>query len=312
MTEGNDSYILLRDQVKRFDDQTKRKETAKLKILTKFLSDFNLITQAYGLTHASRSLLIGLAGCMKGILKSESQLGLFTDQFDFLAKKLASALADVQSFGKDSSKVQLLQWYLEIVLIGVIGLLYLATKQKKEQKKDVEGNKSQHAFKQELIISLFFYTDYPKDVFQQMAKSLGVKEKGAEFIACSLESLALLAIIFAFSKEQPLDSHLLEILFPRLEGCLNVIDRQLAEATFVDEDPSKSKFRAFIQLARIAIERQDIEPFIYGFTQVLQAYELSESSLKEDVEAIQKMFRNYEEAFYAPTQQQVNTVNLLG
>lgn len=305
--EKDPFYLYLRDQALRMDEQLKRRETPKLKILTHFLSHFNAITQACGLTHVSKSLFIGLHGSLMGILKSDSTLGTFHDDMELLVQKLSTSVAETVSFREEAARVKLLKMYIQIIIIGLIGLLYLGTREKKQ--KDNENND----FNVELTVSLVFSSNYPTELFKNLTSSLGLESKAAKFTSFSLEMIALIAILFAFSKDKlHLNSQLLDALSTRLASCIDDLDIYLAEANIVEENFSFFTFRSFLQQTKLAIEKQEKEPINQVLTEMLTTYGLNAANLEKDVEAIKRMFSNYYEAFHAPTQQQVNTVNLIG
>ncbi|MGK5594184.1 MAG: hypothetical protein ACSNEK_02370 [Parachlamydiaceae bacterium] len=306
--EKDPFYLYLRDQTLALDEQVKRKEIPKLKILTHFLTHFNTITQACGLTHVSKSLFIGLHGSLMGILKSESQLGTFHDDMELLVRKLSLSIAEVSGFKEDPSRVQLLKMYIQVLIIGLIGLLYLGTRKNKQKDKEINN------FKMELTVSLMFHSEYPAELFKQLASSLGLEKRAAQFTFFSLEMIAILAILFAFSKDKlNLNSQLIDTVSARLASCLDHLDHQLAETTMIAEEKfSFFTLRSFLQQSKLAIEKQEKEPLNQVFTETLTTYGLNPMNLERDVEAIKSMFSTYDEAFRAPTQQQVNTVNLIG
>lgn len=313
MTDEREAYLLFRDQVNLFDAQTKRKETRQFKILPKLLADLNTATLSYGMSGISRSLLIGMTASMQGILKSESTLGLFSDDFDRLAKAIANAVALLENFHNDEAKKRVFSWYIEFTIIAMIGLLHLATEiPQKDYEEEESKDVSNELFKKELIISLVFYSEYPKTAFRTMAESLGLKEKGVQFVANSLEVISLFAVLMAFKKENATVHNITNTLLPRLSSCLFAINSQLAEANLVEEDLPMGFFQSFLQQAMIAIEKQDIEPFIQTFTEGLESFGYANDTLQEDVHEIKHMFNNIKEAAQSTAHQQVSAVNIIG
>ena len=91
-----------RDQIMRLTETTKRIAPTKLKVLAHFLSELNDSVLACSKAHVSRSLVIGLSAALKSIKKSESALGLFSDDFDTLAVGMVGRFGKAFSI-KDSN-----------------------------------------------------------------------------------------------------------------------------------------------------------------------------------------------------------------
>lgn len=291
-----------RDRIMRLAETTKRKPPAKLKALAHILSELNDSVLACSKAHVSRSLMIGLSAALRGIKKSESQLGLFSDDFDALAESMASGLARLTQLKDERASKWLLKQYIVLTAIVTAGALYLAARSKAVP----------DTLKLELMTNLLFYTDYPKEIFTQMAETLEATKIGKDLVANSLELFSLLVATMVFSKGNlAIDERLLETLSPRLSSCVDKIDRSLTEVKTA-EDTALSLFRAYLQQIKIAIELQDIDPLVKTIAEIVQSYGLSHAHLSVDIEAAKKLFRSYEEAFLGLSTQRSMTIDVIG
>lgn len=291
-----------RDRIMRLTEITKRKAPTKLKVLAHILSELNDSVLACSKNHVSRSLMIGLSAALRGIKKSESQLGLFSDDFDALAESMAGSLARLAQLKDEKASKWLLKQYIVLTAIVTAGALYLAARSKA----------APDTLKLELMTNLLFYTDYPKEIFTQMVETLEATKIGQELVANSLELFSLLVATMVFSKGSlAMDERLLETLLPRLGGCIDNIDRSLTEVKTA-EDTALSLFRAYLQQIKIAIELQDIDPLVKTISEIVESYGLSHAHLNADLEAIKKLFRNYEEAILGLSTQRSMTIDVIG
>lgn len=315
-TTEREQFLTYRDQVARLAEQTKRKSPAKLKAIAQYLSELEAITQAYGMRGVSRSLVIGLNTALRWLKRSQSGLGLFSDDFEGLAESCSKQLAKISFKQPDGASIRLLKGYIEIVIITVAGLLHLAAKQSPKRKEDEEEiDESVELFRKELIVSLFFHTEYPKEVFYQMAETLEATKTGAKLIAEVLEAIALMTALTTFSsKKAALDENLLKSLIPRLSSCLDKISKDLAEAQRSGEEEGieTAAMRAFLRQIKMAFEQQDIDTILKTFTDIFETYGFLKEHLKADIEAIKTLFDLYEEAFLAKRQQQTMAVDVIG
>lgn len=299
------------EQMERFNEQTQRKKPEKLKAVAQYLNELNWIAQAYGMKNVSRSLIIGLSTAFRGIKKSESGLGIFSDDFEACAETIAAGIAKMSLKKSDMPVIRLLKWYIEIAIIGVVGLLHLTEQPKKQATENEEIDESEDHFRNELILNLFFHTEYPNEVFYQMAETLDVKEGNRELIKEVLQGVVLIAALMGFSQgTSTIDEQLLRSLIPRLSHCLDKIAKRLTEIN-VSEDESVA-IRAFLRQTKLAFEQQDIEASLNTFREIFESYGFDIEALKEDIKEIKEMFDTYVEAYTAKNRQQVMTVDVIG
>lgn len=311
-------FLTYRDKVIRLEEIVTRKRIPQLKAIGKLLTELKHITIASGASEASKIFILGAASALKGIKKSESQLGLFSDDFENLTELMATELAS-NSFSKvDAGVKRVLKWYIELILITVIGVLHLAAKppsRLNDEVNEIERTEVfENIFKNELILRLFFSTEYPRDVFKEMAESLGAKDRGCQLMINAFEGAALIAATLSFANgDVELNGKYLENVFPRLKGCIEKMIVYLPESTFNGEGEVKTgDFKAFLRETLMALEQQDPISLIHVYSDVIENYGLAEKNLNQDIKAIKKMFTHYEEAFKALSMQRVNTVDMVG
>lgn len=303
-------FAAQRDNIIRLEENAARKTIPKLKVVGKMLTELKWASIASSATDASKIFAFGSAIVTNGILKSESQLGFLSDDFDRLAETTAEGLSQ-QGFSKrDDGTTRLLKKYIEIVFIGVIGLIHLATKPKESFKTEEESeitDRFAEQFKNELILRLFFCTDYPKDLFKELAESLGSTGKRLNIMVNALEASALLAAAMSLStKEAVIDQVYLENIILRLKRCVRDLENDIAEPNSAGENENQiAIFKAFLRQATMAMEQQDMNSLTKVFSDFIETYGFSKELLMTDIRAIKRMFDNYEEAYSAMSQKRV-------
>lgn len=311
-----DELLAYRDQLGKLTEQIKRKETKKLKAVAHYLTEMNAIAEAYALEGVSKTLFLGLNNALRNIRKSESALGLVSDDFERLAEKLAEGLSQVCFKKEDPVATKLLKYFLEMVVIGVCGLIHLATKVKKKgnPKEFEEEEKSEDLdlkYYKELVLNLFFWSEYPKEVFHQMAQCFETSKMGFEILKEALETIGLLTALMALS-EKEIDEKYLKSLIPRFSFCINQLSQDLTEVKAEESEIENAAMRAWIRQAKMACEQQDVDSLVSTFGEILQSSGFQEQHLKEDIEAIKKLFEDFEEAFLAKKSQKAMSLEVIG
>lgn len=157
MAANADLYRKYVEKVATLHKQRKRRSLPLAKGVEDFLGNFSGIASSLELHPLTKSHVMGLSACMGNLKISESALGIFSDPFIDLAEVLALGIVELTKKNAPRGTVQIVQWWLEMTVIVLVGLLELA----KEKKLSKEELQLDAPFRDELILTLLFYTGYP-------------------------------------------------------------------------------------------------------------------------------------------------------
>lgn len=207
----------------------------------------------------SRHLLFALTASMEGIIVGENKLGLFSKDFAKLSHLVAKGLFR----GKEEAV------FFEKLILGALstmtGLLWLAHDQEK----------SGEIF-DELLLRALFASEIPKMTFKHISEAFGIDA------SISLETLALLFAILAFSQEAKIEE-LIEGLRLRLLKNFEALDQALTGEAI-------KPIRLFISQGKRTLENRNYELFIKGLHELTHSYGIAIEKLYEDIQTSRRLF----------------------
>lgn len=297
MTVNAELYKKYIDKVGMLYKQRKRRTLPITRGLEDFLGNFASIAASLELDQATKAHVIGLSAAMGNLKASSSSLGLFTDPFIDLAEMLAEEIVALTKKNAPQGTAQVVQWWLEITLLTVVGLLELA----KEKKATKEEAILDVPFRDELLLTLLFYTGYPKLVFKQMAEAVAIPQEKHKLFIGLFEALALIFALIATSREEIKGEHA-EALADKLK---KTIDDLL-------EGLEQRELKTYLELAEMALEKGDIDQFSLALQDMMNEAGYPMESFIKDISAMKDLFKRLKIAYFAAHEKSTNMVHMIG
>lgn len=290
------------ENVQALDENSKRKGLPAGGSLNDFYSRYAFICSLLELKKVSQAHVFGLSACMKNLCGKNSSLCLLSLAFEQMTEKLAGGILTLTLKKKSSPAVQkLVQWWLMLSLMAVIGLLELKAAKQSQRQEEIPPDVD---FQNELLLLLFFATNYPKIVFKEMAESIEIpQEKIATFTAL-FELLALAFALSALSKEEEgLKRELVNDLLPNIEKNLALVLSALGET---------DRTRSFLEQIQIALEKDEIDNLTLICQDFLESEGYSRELLFKDISAIKSLFIRLKQACQDAKARPSNTIHMAG
>lgn len=307
MVMTKEKYRKYLEKVERLYTQTKRRPIKNMQGLSDYFSHYAFMAELLEFKQVSKTHILGLYGALGNLKKSESGLGLFSDGFDIVADKIAYGILTLTIKEPPLATQQLLKWWVELIVIGLAGALELARRMSLTK---VKEGKYDPSFRDELLLTLLFSTEFPKTCFQKMGDALLIeKTKMAAFIA-TLETLSILVALRSYSKEG-FKKELVESLSARLTKNLGVILSACDSLDSADQDAFQT-LRTYFEQMQLALERGDIDGLVQIEGDLLESCGYSKENFQNDLEMMKSLFLRFKEAYYASKENKSTTVHMVG
>lgn len=291
------------EKVQTLNEQTKRKPLPSCTAMSDFFNQYTSLCGMLELKGVSRVHALGLSACMENLCGSKSALSLLSESFNQTAEKLAEGILTIALKKKPTpAKLQLVKWWLILSLMTVVGLLELG--KAKEAPYKNEAIPPDIAFQNELLLILFFATNYPKIAFTEMAEAVEVPQERVSIFTAIFELLSLgFALIASSKEEEGLKSEFVEDLAPQVQKDLAIILSALDET---------DKTRSFLEQIQISLEKGENDNLILICQDLLESMGYSKETLFKDVSAMKNLFIRLKQACLDAKAQPTNVIHMVG
>lgn len=293
------TYKKFVDKARAMQKQRKARPLAMTVGLADVMGHFAEIAGSLELSQATKAHIIGLSACMANLKASESKLGLFSDPFIDIAEILGQEIASMTWKNGGLSREKTIQWWLEATILVGVGMLALG--QDKKPSKETED--LDPIFRDELLLSLFFHTGYPKLVFKVMAEALEVPKSKEELFTSLFEGIMMIFTLVAFSNEQEtIRADLGESMKDKLQMNIAVIKEGIENSTV----------KAYLELAEIALDKGEIDQLALSLQDLMKTAGYTTELLSKDISAIKGLFKRFKLAYYASQENTMNMIHMIG
>ena len=287
----------------RFHGEVSRvKKTPYMRALDPYIKYMPLLALSLGMDGTSKHLLFSLTASMEGMVIGKNKLGLISEDLDKTSQLVAQGL-----FACTHQRGEIEAHYFKTLIMGTLvtltGLLWLVHDQHLSKEKGLF---------EELVLRALFASEIPKTAFKHLSQAFGVEDK-TEIASLSLESLALLFAILAFSSvaeaSELLEGVRLRCLknFQALENALN--DLVLTgKATRETTEP----LRLFISQGKRTLENRNFELFLKGLNELTHPYDISIANLQEDIQTSRRLFSTLGTHFRMAAREKDNVILFAG
>lgn len=277
----------------------KRKPLKSLRCVSDQFDNYAWIAGLFELKKISKTHLIGLTAALQQLRKSESALGLFSDQFEECCMKAASYIGQRILPEAALAEKKLIQYWIELMVIGEVALLEMA------RKKDAAVS-SDEEFRDELLLLLFFSSGFPKAVFREMSAGLGITGKSEKIFISMMRIIAFLTAVLAYSDAEGwFRPNNIDNLRPHLLRDLMI----LAEAS---DSAQSGPMRAYIEQMQLAIEKHDMPALKQTISDLLESNGYLPDNLKVDIGEMKGLFNQLKDAYQAAKETKTNVIHLVG
>jgi hypothetical protein len=294
------------EKVQSANDQNQRKVLPSCTAMSDFYAQYASIIGILELKGVSRAHVIGLSACMENLCNPASNLSLFSGSLDLAVEKLADGILSVACKKKPTPAAsKLVKWWLILSLMTVVGLLELGKAKERVYKE--EEIPPDVDFQNELLLLLFFASDYPKIVFKEMGEAVNVPRERISTFTALFELLALVFALIASSKEEEgLKTELVEDLAPKLLQDLDLVLSSL------EETDQAGSSRPFLEQIRTSLEKGERDNLILICQDLLESGGYSRETLFKDVSAMKELFIRLKQACLDSKARPTNVVHMVG
>lgn len=298
LTEA-DRYKKFVDKARNLQRQRKARPLAMTGGLADMLGHFTEIAGSLEMAQATKAHVLGLNACMANLKASESALGLFSDPFIDIAELLSKEIASLTLKDGGISKEKTIQYWLEASVLAGVGMLTLAQEKKPTKETEILDT----GFRDELVLSLFFHTGYPKLAFKAMAEALGVPENKEKLFISLFEGIMMIFTLIAYSNgDEPIREDLGESLKDKLKESI----------ASIKEGIENNKIKAYLELAEIALDKGEIDQAASSLEDLLKTTGYTTELLKKDISAIKELFKRFKLAYYGSQENTMNMIHMIG
>ena len=298
LTEA-DRYKKFVDKARALQRQRKARPLAMTGGLADLIGHFTEIAGSLEMGEATKAHVIGLNACMANLKASESALGLFSDPFVDIAELISKEIASLTLKNRGVSKEKTIQYWLEASVLASVGMLTLG--QAKKPSKETEILDAD--FRDELLLSLFFHTGYPKLAFKAMAEALGVQENKEKLFISLFEGIMMIFTLIAYSNgDESIKPTLGESLKEKLQTSIKTIK----------EGIENNRIKAYLELAEIALDKGEIDQVALSLEDLLKTAGYTTELLQKDISAIKELFKRFKLAYYGSQENTMNMIHMIG
>jgi hypothetical protein len=306
MTNAVEAYHKYVAKVGLLRAQQKNRPLKALQVLGDYAQHYSDLTGILELGKVSKTHVIGLMGAMGNLSRSRSALGLFSDDFEKVTGELAIMIVALTLRNPPLLAVQLVQWWLELTAMAVVGAVELA-RQATEPKKEVYYDPE---FRDELLQILIFSSDYPQYWFYEMGDAVGVEKQKIPLFGAIFEALAIVLALTACAKDvDALRTEWVENLVTRLQ---RNVDKILEALDMGESSLEGSGERAYLEEIRLSLERRNIEGLIQTWLDLLEASGYSRELFKGDLDNMKTLFFHFKEAYQASKKTKSAQMHMVG
>lgn len=179
-----------------------------------------------------------------------------------------------------------------IVLFGTLFVAYDGAINEFKEENDGALRAGQAEFFVELMLKAFFASEFAKTTFNEMSAAISGNDND-NFASIALETLTMIALVVAFSKEDTIRAtELIADLKDRLLKNFDLID--VALNSYEKQERVKREdlqpIRLFLGLEKNDLKQNQYDKFLKNLQELAKAYEINLSRLMEDIQASRKMF----------------------
>lgn len=300
-------------KVLRMQAAMKRRPPDELKALSDFFEHYAKVISVFELKNGTQTEVLSMHAALLGIKKSESATGFMSDYFEDLCQRAAAGIAALAFKELPPAGMEMLERWVELTAFCTIGLLEwakpIAVQEKEEDEKKAIAVDPK--FYGELVLTLFFYSDYPRQCFLKMAESLGAEGEAKEKIVNAFEMITEVAAIIAYSKKDEwFEEPLLTALKTKLSEHVEKMNSWLDEASM--EERLQVNFRGILGELALALEKEEPEAFRQLFFDLLESASFPQEAMQEDVKAMKQIFVNFNAAYKAAKENKSTAINFIG
>lgn len=298
--EAYQKYI---EKVDRQLNGSQRKNPHVLKGLADFSENYATLARMFLSEKISRAHVIGLKSALHGLFTEKTPL--FTESFGKIIHLLSKVLSEKVLKKNFSQSEEILEGWIQLVLLVSIGIIDTARENQRISKKEKSVDTP---FRDELLLLLFFHSEYPRHLFKEMGEALEIESSDLPFFISSFETLAILASLCTLSKTPGEWGDLpIERIAPRLLQNIDLISRSLDK-----EGQDKIFWGATLEKMRLALEQKELEELVPIWVEFLEELGYSKEHFSSDLAEIKKLFSRFKIAYRESQENKSTLVNLVG
>lgn len=303
MTAETKAYQQYLEKLERTLLASERRRPLVLKGLADFMGNYATFAKMFATNAISKSHVIALKSSLTGLWNGETSL--FSTSFQNAITLLGKAISEKVNSTPQAKEI--IESWIFLTLFIPVGLLDLA----KEPSKTDEPIDS--LFKDELLLTLFFHTEYPRHLFRQMAEALEVESLNQPFFISSFETLALFTSISTLANTlESTPQIILESISKRLLTNIDRIEASIKEGGWNRQEQDSLFWSATLMRIRLALEKREFEEVIRIWIEFLEELGYSKEHFSSDLSQMKDLVKRFKTAYRESQENKTTHIHLVG